>query len=168
MGTTAGHRLLRTQIRQQQGLVEEEVECLDLQVVVANQRFARLSGQALADLPGTSIHQLEHVFWGDRTWTELVRVLETNVVHYEEQPQVETNKTRWLALSVTRQDDGVVVTGLDITELRQMQQQQTELFRQVGQSVHTVNQLTLLQHQLRKRGELLRTSSHDLYLITAL
>lgn len=134
----------------------------DMQVVVANQRFARTSGKTLTDLPGTSIHQLEHVLWGNRTWPELVRVLEMDKVHYEEQPQVKGNKTHWLALSASRQDDGVVVTGLDITELRQIQQQQTELFRQAGQSAHTVNQLTYLQNQLQKRGELLRTSSHDL------
>lgn len=134
----------------------------DLRVVVANQRFAITSEKPLTDLPGTSVRQFERMFWGNQTWSELTRVLETGEGHYEEKPQTKGNKTHWLAQSVTRQDDGVVVTGLDITELRHMQQQQTDLFRQVGQSVHTVNQLTHLQYQLRKRGELLRTSSHDL------
>lgn len=134
----------------------------DLRIVVANRRFAEMSGKPLPDLPGTSIQEIEYVLWGRRTWHELTHVLETGDVHYEEQAQPVGDELRWLALSVTRQEDGVVVTGLDITELRQMQQQQTDLLRQVGQSVDTVSQLTSLQQQIRKRGDLLRTSSHDL------
>ena len=134
----------------------------DLRIVVANRRFAGMSGKSLSDLPGTSVYEINHVLWESRTWCELTRVLETGEIHYEEQAQTIGNETRWLALSVTRQEDGVVVTGLDITELRQMQQQQTDLLRQVGQSVDTVNQLAHLQQQIRKRGDLLRTSSHDL------
>jgi two-component system CheB/CheR fusion protein len=79
----------------------------------------------------------------------LVHVVETGESFYIEQPRPEKG---WLALSVTKQDNGVVITGLDITALKQMQQQREDLLSQVRQSGETVGQLAVLQQQVRLRG----------------
>ena len=130
----------------------------ELTVVVANQRFAQLVGQPLEHLPQFCVEQLAQVLGDDQLLANLVQVIETGKPLYAELSYAD----KWLALSVTKQDDGVVLMGLDITDLRQMQQQHEHLLAQVRQSGETVMQLTTMQQQMQTRGELLRTSSHDL------
>lgn len=72
------------------------------------------------------------------------------------------NQDRWLALAVMRQDDGVVITGLDITELKQIQAQQQQWLDELENSRHSVDALTALRASLAQRTELLRAVSHDL------
>jgi two-component system, chemotaxis family, CheB/CheR fusion protein len=131
----------------------------DFQVVVANQRFAQLMNQPLDELYHMKASQLSSRLWDQHTLSQLSHVVETGKPLYMEQPHPTSG---WLALSVTKQDGGVVITGLDITDLRQTQEQREDLLNQVRQSGETVEQLTALQQQVRLRGELLRTSSHDL------
>lgn len=97
--------------------------------------------------------------WGQQTLDNLGKVVRTGDSFYVEQP---TTDNGWLALSVVKQDDGVVVMGLDITELRQMQQQREDLTMRVKQAEGMVSQLDVLKQQALTRGEMLRTSSHDL------
>ena len=131
----------------------------DFQVVVANQRFAQLMGQSLEQVNKLKISQLTDKLWGSRTLDNLTRVVEIGEPFYDEHQRPDAG---WLALSVTKQGDNVVLIGLDITDLKQMQQQREDLLDQVRQSSETVQQLSVLQGQVRARGELLRTSSHDL------
>ena len=131
----------------------------DFRLAVANQRFARLVNRPLEEVNDLKASQLVNQLWGHDTLGNLIHVVETGEPFYTEQ---QNSDNSWLALSVTKQDDGVVVTGLDISALRQMQQQREELLNQVRQSGETVTELSVLQEQARVRGELLRTSSHDL------
>lgn len=131
----------------------------DFQLVVANQRFAQLADQPLEQVDRLRASQFIDQLWGQQTLTKLAHVVETGEPFYVEQ---QTPALGWVALSVTKQSDGVVVMGLDITDLRQMQQQREDLLSQVKQTSETVGQLSVLQEQVRARGELLRTSSHDL------
>ena len=130
----------------------------DLNVVVANQRFAQLVGSPLDKLPQLCVEQLAQVLGQNELLARLVQVIETGEPLYTELSYAD----KWLALSVIKQDDGVVLMGLDITDLRQMQQQHEALLDQVRQSGETVVQLATLQQQIQTRGELLRSSSHDL------
>ena len=132
---------------------------VDFFVAAGNQRFAELVNYPVSELPDLPLNRLAHVLWQDDTLARLTHVVETGEPFYIEQlyPAV-----GWLALSVARQDDGVVITALDITDLKQMQQQREEWLNQVRQSSDTVEQLATLQQQVQTRGELLRASSHDL------
>ncbi|GAB3644201.1 CheR family methyltransferase [Spirosoma arcticum] len=131
----------------------------EFRVAVANQRFAQLMGQPLKQINEIKLNQLTDQLWGQQTLDNLTRVIETGEPVYAEQQQ---SNGSWLALSVTKQEDSVVMIGFDITDLRQMQQQREDLLNQVRQSGETVEELSVLQEQVRVRGELLRTSSHDL------
>lgn len=131
----------------------------EFRVAVANQRFAQLMDQPLEQINKLKLSQLADQLWGQETLNNLTRVVETGQPFYVEQQRPDGG---WLALSVTKQEDSVVIMGLDITDLRQMQQQREELLNQVRQSSETVEELSILQEQVRARGELLRTSSHDL------
>ncbi|MBC3785256.1 CheR family methyltransferase [Spirosoma utsteinense] len=140
-------------IRSTEGLI------VDFRVAAGNQRFAELVGQPVEQLLLLQVEQLARVLWNEMTLPNLKHVVETGEPFYIEQTHP---KFGWIALSVMKQDDGVVLTGLDITDLRQMQQQQENLLAQAKVSEETVMQLTALQQQVRARGELLRASSHDL------
>lgn len=131
----------------------------EFRVGVANQRFAELMDQPLEHIHKLKLGQLANQLWGQQTLDNLIRVVETGEPVYVEQQRPDGG---WLALSVTKQEDSVVIIGLDITDLRQMQQQREDLLKQVKQSGETVEELSVLQEQVRVRGELLRTSSHDL------
>jgi two-component system CheB/CheR fusion protein len=128
-------------------------------VAAGNQRFAELVNFPIPELSDLSLDHLVQFLWQDDTLNRLAHVVETGEPFYVEQ---QNPTVGWLALSVTKQDDGVVITGLDITDLKLIQQQREELLNQVRQSSDTVSQLATLQQQVHARGELLRTSSHDL------
>jgi two-component system CheB/CheR fusion protein len=131
----------------------------EFRVAVANQEFAQLMGWPLEQISKIKLDQLADQLWGQETLSNLTRVVETGEPLYVEQQRPDGG---WLALSVTKQEDSVVIIGLDITDMRQMQQQREDLLNQVRQSGETVEELSILQEQVRVRGELLRTSSHDL------
>ncbi|ACT96374.1 sensor histidine kinase [Dyadobacter fermentans] len=69
---------------------------------------------------------------------------------------------RWLGVSISRQDDGVVLTGLDITELKEAQSQQQFWLTELEKSSHSAENVEQLRNALKERGELLRSASHDL------
>lgn len=132
---------------------------VDFRVAASNQRFAHLVDHPVGQLSQLHVEQLAPVLWSEMTLQNLAHVVETGEPFYVEQTHP---KFGWIALSVMKQDDGIVLTGLDITDLRQMQQQQENLLAQAKVSGETVMQLATLQQQVRARGELLRASSHDL------
>lgn len=133
---------------------------IDFRLAVCNDRFARLSCQPTAELTGQSYQQLTSLLWQEDSFETLKQVFMTRTTRYEERPLPGTD--RWLGLSISRQDEGVLIAALDITDLKQMQQRQEVLANQVRRSGETVEELARLQEQVRSRGALLRTSSHDL------
>ena len=135
---------------------------LDFRLVAVNEKFARLVGEPLTTVRGQSVGRLTDLLWDGNTFGTLLRIVEHNESIYEERLHNLDGESIWLALSAVRYDGGVVLTGLDITELKSMQEKQESLIDQVDKSEVTVEQLALLQKQVRERGELLRASSHDL------
>lgn len=131
----------------------------DFQLLVANRQFAQLIGQPIDQINQLKVSDFSNWLWGENTIENLARVVRTDTPIYVEQA---TQANSWLALAVAKQDDGVVITALDITNLRQLQQQREDLLNQVSQSGLMVEQLGILQKQAQERGEMLRTSSHDL------
>ncbi|WP_052731146.1 PAS domain-containing sensor histidine kinase [Spirosoma radiotolerans] len=138
----------------------EAGQVTDFAVVVHNQKFAEFAHYPPGALVGLSIADLEPILWGAQTLPNLLKVLETGQPYYEE--QLNDTRDRWLSLSVTKQHNGVVLTGLDITDLKQAQQQQQYWMEELTRSNESLQTLRQLRQTLRERGELLRATSHDL------
>ena len=135
---------------------------LDFRLVVGNNKLAQFLGQPLHELVGQSARQFGELLWDNATLDILRQVYYSHEAQYEEKPMPGPNQDRWLALSAMRQDDGVVLTGLDITELKQIQGQQQQWLDELDSSRQSVDTLTTLRASLNQRTELLRSVSHDL------
>jgi PAS domain S-box-containing protein len=135
---------------------------IDFKLVVGNQKLAEFFGQPLQQLLGKHSGFFEPLLWGKQTFDFLLHAYQANTARYDEKLLGTSEKEHWLAVAVSRQEDNLVLTGLDITELKQAQRQQqfwlTEL-EKASQSSQTVAQL---RGALQERGELLRSASHDL------
>lgn len=129
-------------------------------MVVHNQKFAEFAHYPPGALVGLSVAELAPILWDAHTLPNLLNVLETGQPYYEE--QLDDTRDRWLSLSVTKQHNGVVLTGLDITDLKQAQQQQQYWMEELTRSNESLQTLRQLRQTLRERGELLRATSHDL------
>jgi two-component system CheB/CheR fusion protein len=79
---------------------------------------------------------------------------------HEERQHPETKQ--WILLTLKRYDDGIMLTGQDITALKEAERQQHDLIHQLEDSNENLQILGQLRQQLRERGELLRSTSHDL------
>lgn len=134
----------------------------DYRLVAVNEKFALLVGEPVGQLTGQSATHLADLLWHDDTYATFYRIITEDAVRYEEREYEEAGQTHWLRISAVKHDGGVVLTGLEITELRQAQQQREALLQQVDESAGTVAQLAALRQQLTDRGELLRVYSHDL------
>lgn len=134
----------------------------DFQVAVVNDKLALFFNQPLADLLGQSADLFGELLWNGTTLDVLREVYYSHNARYEEKPMPAPHQDRWLAISVMRQDDGVVFTGLDITELKQIQGQQQDWLSELETSRHNVDALGILRASLNQRTELLRAVSHDL------
>ena len=137
---------------------------LDFRLAVGNNKLAQFFGQPLSALLGQSAKQghFRELLWDGETLDILRHVYFSNESRYEEKSMPSPNQDRWLALSVMRQDDGVMLTGLDITELKQIQVQQSYWLNELEASRQSVDALTGLRASLNQRTELLRSVSHDL------
>ncbi|WP_083891494.1 CheR family methyltransferase [Fibrella aestuarina] len=132
----------------------------DFRLAVGNRKLSEFFGQPLDTLLGESTSRFCELLWGDETLAILRHVHQSGEPVYREQP-MPTND-RWVAISVTRQDDGVVLTGLDITGLKQIQAQNQQWLSELKESRQTTDALSELRASLQHRTELLRAVSHDL------
>lgn len=135
---------------------------LDFRLVAVNEKFAQLVNEPLTSVRGQSVDRLADWLWDGNTFANLLRIVEHNETIYEERQFDLNGEPRWLGFSAVKHDGGVVLTGLDITEFKSMQEKQESLLDQTQKSGATVEQLGMLQQQMRARGDLLRASSHDL------
>jgi two-component system CheB/CheR fusion protein len=153
----------------------EQSQVVDFQIVVCNEKFADMLGQPMDELPGQLVRQLGSTLWAENTFNELRQVLTTGEPTYREEgkdsldddqnpadSQRTDGPTRWLGMSLTRHDEGVVLTALDITALKQAEQQRAYWLNQLDQSQATLQALDQMRQQVRERGEFLRTTTHDL------
>lgn len=135
---------------------------LDYRLVALNDKFAMLVGEPVGELVGQSASRVAGILWFDDTYASFRRVIAEDAVLFEERESVEDGQPRWHSLSAVKHDGGVVLTSLDITELRQTQLQREALRQQAKRSQQVTAQLATLRQQLRDRGTSLRATSHDL------
>ena len=136
---------------------------IDYRLVAVNEKFAHLVGEPVGQLIGQSASRFTEVLWQGDIYASFYRIITEDATLYEEREHEDkAGQPRWLSLSATKHDGGVVLTGLDITELRQTQRQREALHQQLEESALRVAQLATLRQQLSNRSDLLRTTSHDL------
>jgi two-component system, chemotaxis family, CheB/CheR fusion protein len=140
----------------------EKNEVVDFTLSACNQKFVELTGHSSAELIGTSVTLVSNFFWFNNTFNNLLHVLITKETVYEERHTVQNGTDHWLALSLSKHDDGVVVTGLDITALKQAEQQHVSWLRELERSDKMLQSLEGMREHIRQRGEFLRATSHDL------
>ncbi|GAB3928537.1 PAS domain S-box protein [Larkinella terrae] len=135
---------------------------LDFRLAVGNQKLAEFFDQPLEELLGQSAERFSGLLWDSQTLELLLEVYHSGQARYSERQRADPPGERWLGVAVSRQDDGLVLTGLDITELKQAQSQQQYWLTELEQASESAQTLAQLRDSLRERGELLRTASHDL------
>ena len=145
----------------------EQNDVIDFRLVVCNQKFAYLSGQPVDALLEQPITHLSGVLWHENTLALLTHIVNTGEPYYEERPfgtQADQpgEPENWMGISVTKQDDGVVLTGIDITALKEAEQQQSLLLDELSQSENSLQYLEQMRRQILQRGEFLRSTTHDL------
>ncbi len=140
----------------------EAGDVVDFILSACNQKFVELAGQSSAELIGSSVTTFADTLWYAETFANLLHVLTTHEPLYEERSDTREGTERWLALSFSKHDDGVVVTGLDITVLRRAEQQQISWLQELERSAEMVQTLVGMREHIRQRGEFLRATSHDL------
>jgi two-component system CheB/CheR fusion protein len=140
----------------------EQGEVVDFKVIVCNQKFAQTMHQPVRQLIGKLATELAPYLWQAETLGQLRQVYESGKGAYREQYDKDTRENRWLGMSITRQDDGVILTGLDITPLKNAEIQQDRWLQELERSQQTMQDLEQMRRYVRERGEFLRTTSHDL------
>ncbi|MDB5239385.1 MAG: hypothetical protein JWP57_10, partial [Spirosoma sp.] len=132
----------------------------DFELAVGNRKLAEFFNRPLKELLGQSAGQFSQFLWDGQTLDIMRQVQQTGNARYDEQRVAVTG--RWLAIATSRQDDGILMTALDITDLKTIQDQQQHWLSEVESSRQSVDTLGELRESLRHRSELLRSVSHDL------
>ena len=140
----------------------EQYQLLDFELIVCNQKFADWTQRPLEQLPGLSVSQLTDSLWKENTFAQLEEVLLSGQLVYREQHELRDDTETWLGMSITKHDDGLIVTGLNITALKQAGQQQESWLNKVEESSNNLQSLEAIREQVRQRGDFLRSTSHDL------
>ncbi|GAB3765820.1 CheR family methyltransferase [Spirosoma pomorum] len=151
-----------TRIAFLKAVYNEHHQIIDFRLAVCNEKFAQLLNQSASQLVDRPVHQLAQFLWLDKTIPILRQVRLTGDPYYEERYTSDEPDGEWMALSVTHFDDGVVVTGMDITALKQAEQKQNQLLDELQSSGDTLENLSALRQHIKDRGEFLRRTSHDL------
>ncbi|MCE6992950.1 PAS domain S-box protein [Dyadobacter sp. CY323] len=131
-------------------------------LAVGNQKLAEFFGQPLHELLGKQADHFDTLLWGPETHDFLMQVYHDNEPRYDEKYLTTDGQERWLAVAISRQDDGVVLTGLDITQLKEAQTQQQFWLGELENASQSAESVAHLRDALKERGELLRSASHDL------
>lgn len=132
----------------------------DFTLVVCNQEFAQVAGLTIEQLVGMSASQLSSRLWHEHTVGNIRHVLETGEPFQDE--RYNSANDQWMLITLTKYDDGVVITGQDITSLKKAEAKQQSLLNELEHSNNSIQVLTSLRQQIRDRGEFLRSTSHDL------
>ncbi len=112
----------------------EQGEVIDFVLSACNEKFVSLTGRNTDTVIGESVTEFNDILWYDDTFANLLHVLTTKESMYEERHDTRQGSDNWLALSLSKHDDGVVVTGLDITTLKQADQQRVSWLKELERS----------------------------------
>lgn len=133
---------------------KNEVE--DFILVVSNQKFASEFHKPLNELVDSRAMQLYPADY----LAKMKQVLSTGEHSYEEIYLPEEKK--WSGISIIRHNQGVVIAGLNITSLKEAEQQQIKWIQQLDESNEMIQSLEKMRQYISHRGEFLRATSHDL------
>jgi two-component system CheB/CheR fusion protein len=142
-------------------ITEPEI-IIDFKLAVGNQKLAEFFGQPLQQLLGKRADFFKPLLWGEQTFDFLLQVYQANTARYDEKLLGPGEQEHWLAVAVSRQEDNLVLTGLDVTKLKQAQEQQNFWLKELEKASQSSQTVTQLRNALQERGELLRSASHDL------
>ena len=145
-----------------QAVRNEKYELIDFELTVCNQRFATMVQQPIAKLPGLSLKYIAEALWQDKTFDNLEKVLISGQRAYVEEQVQRDGNDQWIALSITKHNDGIVLSGMDITTLKKAEQDRENWLIELEQSNQSVEALEQIRQQMQGRGEFLRSTSHDL------
>jgi len=137
--------------------VEEQVnEPIDFRLVVCNQKFSSEFAKPDSELVGEFASKLFPL----QQLQQMKQVFTTKEPLYQE--NFLDGHPKWIATSMTRQDNGVAITELDITPLKEASSQQQKLIQQLEGSNEMVQSLSTMKEYVHSRGAFLRSSFHDL------
>ncbi|MCF0062651.1 PAS domain S-box protein [Dyadobacter chenwenxiniae] len=129
---------------------------IDFVLVVCNQKFSGDFGKSVTDLVGMLASGLLSL----QNQQEMKQVYVTRNPFYEE--HLLDGHPRWLATSMTRHDQGIAITELDITLFKESGFKETQLLKQLHSSNEMVESLATMKAYVQQRGAFLRSSFHDL------
>jgi PAS domain S-box-containing protein len=140
--------------------VWENEYIIDFRLAVCNQEFAQIATLPVEQLTGLLASQLANELWGAHTVENIRRVLETGEIFQQE--LYNPANTEWRLITLMKYDGGVVLTGQKITALKKAEEQQSRLLEELEKSDENIHVLEHLRQHIQSRGELLRSTSHDL------
>ncbi len=140
----------------------DQNEVVDFRLTVFNQKFAHLVRKPISQLNGLTVDELADTLWGGETMDQFRTVYSTGEAAYREQHVTIKGKEQWWGMSISKHDDGVVMSGLDITPLKQAEQQQESWLKELERSQESLQTADQMRQHIRERGEFLRVTSHDL------
>ncbi|GAB3343094.1 hypothetical protein GCM10027299_58520 [Larkinella ripae] len=140
---------------------EHPDQIVDFCLAVCNQKFADLQQKTAYELIDQSVTEMTDLLWQEKTFEQLSHIQQTGEPFYQDQ-HTPDQPVEWTAVSATRFDGGVMVTGLDITALKYAESQQDHWLEELRTSNESLQILEELRQQMRQRGQFLRETSHDL------
>jgi two-component system CheB/CheR fusion protein len=128
----------------------------DFVLIVCNRKFSRALSRETSQLIGTLASEI----YGEGELERMKTVLTRGERHYQEVHIGPAQK--WVGMSITQHDHGVAVTQMDISLLKQAQNEQDDLVTRLKGSVEMIESLTVLKEYVQHRGSFLRSTFHDL------
>ncbi|MBD2704214.1 PAS domain S-box protein [Spirosoma sp. BT702] len=111
----------------------EDNEVLDFQILSASKLTVDLLGRSLDELIGQHLDKIYPDYQKTDLFGELVKTLETGTLFRTELAYSQNNIDKWFDVSAVKQDDGLIILQLDITDRKnanlQIQHQSEELRR---------------------------------------
>jgi two-component system, chemotaxis family, CheB/CheR fusion protein len=135
---------------------KDAVEASDFVLVVCNSKFVWNNAPLSEEPIG---HRASELYEPEQVEV-MKEVYTTRKPDYEE--IFLPDEKRWLGVSISRHDHGVVIAQMDITLLKEAEQQQGALISQLEGTHEMMHSLSVMKQYIQDRGEFLRATSHDL------
>ena len=135
--------------------ISDHMNVPDFRLMVYNSRFAERFAHPDPDPAGKLASEL----YSEIEVEQMKQVLATGKWFYEEKL---TGDKQWQGVSISRHEQALVVTELDISPIKNAEEQQLQLMNQLEGSYQTLAALEGMRQYVRDRGEFLRATSHDL------
>ncbi|GAA4402869.1 hypothetical protein GCM10023187_18420 [Nibrella viscosa] len=136
-------------------LYNEQHDITDFQLAFCNEKFAQVNQKPMEDILGGKLSEEYPALYTSDTFEQFRHVTRTGVPLYLEFPYQNQDKASWLAVTIIRHDEGIILTGLDVTALKEYQHQLEDRNQALQRSNQTLEQYAYaaahdLQEPLRK------------------